>query len=97
MVSQLSRYYHAGVAVMVTPGGKEIRYFRRRFLKGQDRDTILAVHAVCEGERPDIISALYLGDPELFWKLCDANSVDRPDELTRTAGKRLKIPLITGS
>jgi hypothetical protein len=97
MVSQVSRYYQTGIAVMVTPGGTEIRYLRRRFLPDPDRDTILAVHIVSEGERPDIISARYLGDPELFWKLCDANSLNRPDDLTRTAGKRLKIPLITGS
>jgi hypothetical protein len=97
MISQTSRYYTTGVVVMVTPGGDEIRYLLRRFLPEPGQDRILALHTVSEGERPDIIAAKYLGDPELFWRLCDVNGTDRPDDLTKTAGKRIKIPFVTGS
>jgi hypothetical protein len=97
MISQTSRYYTNGVAVLVTPEGDEIRYLRRRFLPDPGKDRILALHMVSAGERPDIIAARYLGDPEVFWRLCDANGTDRPDNLTKTAGKRIKIPFITGS
>jgi hypothetical protein len=97
MISQTSRYYTTGVVVMVTPGGDEIRYLRRRFLPDPGQDRIIVFHTVTEGERPDIIAARYLGDPEMFWRLCDANGTDRPDNLTKTTGKRIKIPIINGS
>ena len=38
----------------------------------------------------------YLGDPEQFWRLCDANGAMRPDELTETVGRRLRITLPEG-
>ena len=96
MVSQSSRYYGVGIAVLVLPGGEEIQYLKRRFLQDPDRETVLSIHTVSEGERPDIIAAKYLGDPELFWRVCDANATMSPDELTRTPGRLLNIPLITG-
>jgi hypothetical protein len=55
--------------------------------------TIIAEHVVTQGERLDNITARYLADPELFWRLCDANPVLRPDELTARIGRRLRIPL----
>jgi hypothetical protein len=97
MISQTSRYAKTGVSVLVTPEGNEINYLRRRFLPDPQRDTILTIHAVSSGERLDIITARYLGDPEQFWRICDTNAAVRPDDLTKTVGKTLKIPLITGS
>ena len=38
----------------------------------------------------------YLGDPEQFWRVCDANRAMRPDELTETIGRRLRITLPEG-
>ena len=49
-----------------------------------------------EGERLDNIAAQYLGDPEQFWRICDANGAMRPDELTETVGRRLRITLPEG-
>ena len=34
-----------------------------------------------------------LGDAEQFWRICDANRAMRPDELTETTGRRLRITL----
>ena len=53
-------------------------------------------HMVTEGERLDNITAQYLGDPEQFWRVCDANGAMRPDELTETIGRRLRITLPEG-
>jgi hypothetical protein len=53
-------------------------------------------HSVAEGERLDNITAQYLGDPEQFWRLCDANDAMRPEELTETVGRRLRITLPEG-
>jgi hypothetical protein len=51
---------------------------------------------VTQGERLDIIAATYLGDPEQFWRICDANNAMRPDELTETPGRQLRITLPEG-
>jgi len=48
------------------------------------------------GERLDHIAAHYFGDPELFWRICDANRAMRPEELTETEGRRLLITLPEG-
>ena len=46
-----------------------------------------------QGDRLDNITAKYLGDPEQFWRLCDANAAVRPDELTETIGAKVRITL----
>ena len=57
---------------------------------------LLLEHTVTEGDRLDNIAARYLGDPEQFWRICDANGVMRPDELTETVGRRLRITMPEG-
>ena len=48
------------------------------------------------GDRLDNLAAKYFGDPELFWRLCDANGALRPDELIEIIGRRLRITLPLG-
>ena len=55
-----------------------VAYVKRRFVPAArtvpgDRRT----HTVEQGERLDNIAAQYLGDPTLFWRLCDANRAMR--------------------
>jgi hypothetical protein len=57
---------------------------------------LLQEHVVMEGERLDNITAQYVGDPEQFWRICDANRAMRPDGLTATPGRRLRITLPEG-
>ncbi|MGH7229842.1 MAG: LysM domain-containing protein, partial [Nitrospiraceae bacterium] len=38
----------------------------------------------------------YVGDPEQFWRLCDANAAMRPEELTGIIGRVLRITLPEG-
>lgn len=90
-----SRYYGIDVAVR-EEGGATIAYLRRRLLPQADRFQLLQEHAVVEGERVDTIAARYLGDPTLFWRLCDANNAMRPAELTEVPGRRLRITLPEG-
>ena len=87
-----SRYF--GIeTVKLTVGGREVVHLRRRFLPPASASSIVAVHSVTQDERLDNITARYLGDPEQFWRLCDANNALHPDELTAEIGRRLKIPL----
>jgi hypothetical protein len=96
MISQTSRYFGTGVALLVTPSGKQINYLRRRFIPNPDTGSVLSMHTVTEGERLDIITARHLGNPELFWRVSDVNYSMRPEELTKKIGQKLRIPMITG-
>jgi hypothetical protein len=76
--------------------GETHAYVRRRFLPAPEGMAIVGEHIVTQGERLDHIAARYLGDPELFWRICDANRAMRPDELTAAIGRRLFIALPEG-
>lgn len=91
-----SRYYGIAVAALQTADGKTIAYLRRRLLPQPDRFALLVEHTVARGDRLDNITAQYLGDPEQFWRICDANNAMRPDELTDIVGRKIRITLPEG-
>lgn len=91
-----SRYYNIERAERETADGRKIVYLRRRFVPPADRFDLLQEHLVVEGDRLDNITAEYLGDPEQFWRLCDANNAVRPEELTEEINRRLRITLPEG-
>lgn len=91
-----SRYYGVQTTQLETASGKTIVFLLRRFLPSADRFQLLQNHRVLEGDRLDNITASYLGDPEQFWRICDANSAMRPEELTETPGRELRITLPEG-
>jgi hypothetical protein len=91
-----SRYYGIATATLKTPEGNAIVYLRRRFVPPPERFILLQEHTVTEGDRLDNLAAHYVGDPEQFWRICDANGAIRPDELTETVGRRLRITLPEG-
>jgi hypothetical protein len=45
-----------------------------------------------EGDRLDNFTARYLGDPEQFWRLGDANEEMQPNQLTEEVGRAIRIP-----
>jgi hypothetical protein len=93
-----SRYYNIEIARLDIREGHTVSYLRRRFLPDATRAISLAEHVVVQGERLDNVTARYLGDPEQFWLVCDANNVMRPDDLTAESqiGHSLHIPLPQG-
>jgi hypothetical protein len=91
-----SRYYGSTTDEHQTADGRTIVYIKRRFIPTADRFETIREHSVLEGERPDHVAARELGDPTLFWQLCDANEIMHPDELTETPGERIRITLPEG-
>src|SRR5262249_30212348 len=91
-----SRYYGIATTIFVTASGQQIAYLLRRFVPPASTTVLLVEHTVTQDERLDNITARYLGDPEQFWRVCDANEAMNPDELTATVGRRLRIPLPQG-
>ena len=47
-------------------------------------------HTIVEGDRVDILAYRYLGNPELWWIICDYNEIAFPIELPQ--GAVLRIP-----
>ena len=90
-----SRYHGVGTTQHVTADGRTIRHLKRRPVPSPDQFATLHEVIVAEGERLDHLAAKHLGDPEAFWRLCDANGVIRPAEL-ETAGRALRITLPQG-
>jgi hypothetical protein len=91
-----SRYLGIEITQMVLPGGRKVAYLRRRLVPPPERFVPIQEHVVSQGDRLGNIGGQYLGDPEQFWKICDANRGMRPDDLTAAPGRRLRITLPEG-
>ena len=91
-----SRYYNLDTEQLVAPDGRVITYLERRFVPPPESFALLQTYVVVEGDRLDTVTARFLSDPTLFWRLCDANRAMRPRELTATIGRRLRITLPQG-
>lgn len=94
MFDPSSRYYLLETATLTqtTADGatRQVAYKRRRFLPPVTAFTPLVEHTVTQGERLDQITATYLDDPTVFWRICDANLVLHPAEL-ESWGKQILI------
>jgi len=91
-----SRYHGIETKVLEKKDGQKVIFIKRRFVPHPERFSLLQEHVVTDNERLDNITAHYLGNPEQFWQLCDANRAMLPDELTEEIGRRLRITLPDG-
>ncbi|SHO44169.1 hypothetical protein [Desulfopila aestuarii] len=91
-----SRYHGTDIGILVQDGRMPVAYLKRRFIPGPERFAVIQEHTVAEGDRVDNLAAQYLGDPELYWRLCDANGVMHPEELTERVGAKVVITLPEG-
>jgi hypothetical protein len=93
-----SRYYGSATLTYTTPDGQSIVYLARRFVPqpGPPNFFTVATHTAVQGDRLDLIAAKYLGDPLMFWLVCDANGAVRPDALVETPGTVLNITMPQG-
>jgi hypothetical protein len=93
MFQPTSRYYNLETVTLVDPDGRMIAYKRRRFLPSGNDMPLLGEVTVTQDDRLDNITARTLGDPELFWLLCDANNAMNPDNLISRIGGKLRVPM----
>lgn len=93
-----SRYYGSSTLTYAAPNGQSIAYLARRFVPqpGAPNFSTVAQHTVRQGDRLDLIAAKYLGDPLIFWLICDANGAIRPDDLVKTPGAVINITMPQG-
>ncbi len=95
-----SRYAGAPILAHDPGDGRPpIPYLGRRLVPRPERLGTLGEHSVSSGDRLDVLAARYLGDPELWWRIADANVAgvaQHPDELTATVGRRLRLTMPEG-
>ncbi len=95
-----SRYYGVAAAALEMTdcygNPRAVVYLKRRFVPPPERLALIQEHIVAQGDRLDNLAAAYYGDPELYWRLCDANEAMSPDALTETTGRRLRVTLPEG-
>lgn len=91
-----SRYYRTEQTDLETEDGQTIAYLRRRFVPQPETMSLMHAYTVVDGDRLDLIAARELGDPQLFWRIADANRAMRPDALTEEPGRSLRITLPEG-
>jgi nucleoid-associated protein YgaU len=89
-----SRYYGFAVDTLVRADGEKVAYLHRRIIPQPDIYTNVINYTVVAGDRLDNLAAKFLGDPLLYWMICDANGADDPDQLTSQIGSQIKIPLV---
>lgn len=88
-----SRYYGFTVEFFTRPDGTQVAYLQRRIIPQPSIYTGLQSYVVIDGDRLDNLAAKFLGDPLLYWMICDANGATDPDELTAQVGRTIQIPL----
>jgi nucleoid-associated protein YgaU len=91
-----SRYLGIATSTLVAPDGTTIAYVQRRFIPQPNQLAQVQQYTVVQGDRLDVLAAKYLGDPTLFWRICDANGAMRPQDVTATVGTVLRICLPAG-
>jgi hypothetical protein len=91
MFDQTSRYAVCEDAKMAAEDGHAILYKRRRFLPQGKKMAVLRELTVTGGDRLDVLAARTIGNPEQYWRVCDANDAMHPLELTAEPGRIIKI------
>lgn len=89
MFTRGSRYQSVAESELTLPDGRTVRFKRIRVLPSP-AGTV--TYTVVDGDRPDIAAWRIAQDPEMFWRLCDANGTARPADLTAAVGSRIVIP-----
>jgi len=84
-----SRYYGSPVLTFAHADGTQV-------VPQPSIYTSLLLHPTVDGDRLDNLSSRYLGDPLLYWMICDANRATDPDALTAQVGHTISIPLASG-
>jgi nucleoid-associated protein YgaU len=76
-----SRYQGIGTNTLTTASGQTIVYLQRRFVPQASAFAVLQQYTVKQGDRLDKMASSLLGDPQLYWRLCDANGAMRPEDI----------------
>jgi hypothetical protein len=91
-----SRYYGLPLLSLTNPAGVQVSYVSRRFIPPPQDFSLLQLYRVKQGDRADTIAGAILGDPLLYWQICDANLATEPDDVVAEPGSFINITLPQG-
>jgi len=91
-----SRYYAIPTSQLTQADGHTVVFVQRRFLPPPENFAPLQIITIVAGDRLDNLAARYIGDPQLSWRLCDANGAMQPQALIVNVGATLVITLPEG-
>jgi hypothetical protein len=94
--SPSSRYYNIAVVSLPMNNEESIPYIKRRFVPQADNFATLQLYTVKQSDRLDNVAYQFIGDPEKFWQICDANNELNPGEITEQPGNTIRITLPQG-
>jgi hypothetical protein len=89
-----SRYHGVEIKTGLIDG-KQTVYAGRRFIPARSQYAVLQEYRVTDSDRLDNLAAQFVGDPEQYWQICDANAVLSAEEL-ETPGEVIAITLPAG-
>lgn len=91
-----SRYATIRTTTVTLQDGRVVVCLLRRFLPETSALATMATHITSSGERLDTVAAQFLGDPELWWRVADANPATIPPDATLEPGTSLRITFPEG-
>ena len=88
-----SRYYQMPIRTHVTPDGTVESFVGRRIIPALERYRVLDRYRTRSKSRIDTVADEVFGDPELYWRLCDANGDAEPATAAQPEARLLIVPL----
>jgi hypothetical protein len=88
-----SRYYGVEVRTRTGADGTVQTFLARRIIPATQRYRPLDRYRVTGHERIDALAESAFGDPEQYWRICDANGDQDPLDATTTEGRLLILPM----
>jgi hypothetical protein len=88
-----SRYYSVAIRTRTASDGTVQSFVARRIIPAMERYRPLAKHRTVVDERIDGVADEAFGDPEQYWRICDANGDAEPATATQPLGRLLIVPL----
>lgn len=88
-----SRYRGVALRTRIGPDGSVETFVGRRIIPAMERYGVAGRRRLIAGDRIDRIAADAFGDPEQYWKICDANGDADPADAAGPPGRLIVIPL----
>lgn len=88
-----SRYARVPIRETTLADGTKRQFVGRRIIPQTGRYQALDRHRADGDQRIDGIAADSFGDPELYWRICDANGDADPGLAAQPEGRLIVIPL----
>lgn len=88
-----SRYHNVLLRKRTAADGTEETFVGRRIIPATERYRVLDRYRTESDSRIDNVAAAAFGDPEQYWRICDANGEAEPAIATKPEGRLLVIPM----